>query len=82
MDEERIKEILSEGVGIYNNPQTNLEHFENWTKSFKGEEYVIANSFYESMRVRNQRPSTFRWKVDRFLKEEIFQEISNHKHPQ
>lgn len=81
IDEKRIKEILSEGAEIYNAPRSNLEHVGNWANSFSGEDYAVANSFYESMRLRNQKPSTFRWKIDKYLEKEIFIEISN-KHPQ
>lgn len=77
IDEGRIKELLSEGIGIYNDSKTSLSDVENWVKSFSGEEYKIANSFYESMRIRNQKPSTFRWRINDFLEEEIFKEISS-----
>ena len=78
MDEEKIRNLISQAKEEYNHPTMTLAPFKKWADSFEGgEEYNTVKSIYDFIYNRNKRPSTFLWRISDFFEEEIFKYVSS-----
>lgn len=77
MNEEEIRNLISQADVAYDSCQETIEPFTQWKDSFIGKkEYPIVNLIYNIVIEKKQSPNTLIYRISS-IEEELFEKISS-----